>query len=182
MVFIDEIDSLLCARSDADQEASRRIKTEFLVQLDGANTFGTEEARILIIGATNRPNDLDEAVRRRLSKRLYIPLPNAAGRRQFIERLIKKEFKEDEQMSNMIDMSDEEIQQLIVMTKGYSGSDLKVLSTEAAMMPLREITDVQNVDISNIRPLKMKDFEEALKNVRASVNQKDLNHFLEWND
>ena len=56
------------------------------------------------------------------------------------------------------------------MTKGYSGSDLKVLSTEAAMMPLREITDVQNVDICNIRPLKLKDFEEALKNVRASVN------------
>ena len=88
VVFIDEIDSLLCARSDADQEASRRIKTEFLVQLDGANTFGSEEARILIIGATNRPNDLDEAVRRRLVKRLYIPLPNSAGRRQFIERLI----------------------------------------------------------------------------------------------
>lgn len=81
VVFIDEIDSLLSARSDADQESSRRIKTEFLVQLDGANTFGNEEARILIIGATNRPNDLDEAVRRRLVKRLYIPLPNSAGRR-----------------------------------------------------------------------------------------------------
>lgn len=98
VVFIDEIDSLLCARSDADQESSRRIKTEFLVQLDGANTFGTEDARILIIGATNRPNDLDEAVRRRLVKRLYIPLPNGAGRRQFIERMIAKEFKNDEEM------------------------------------------------------------------------------------
>jgi SpoVK/Ycf46/Vps4 family AAA+-type ATPase len=68
------------------------------------------------------------------------------------------------------------------MTKGYSGADLKALSTEAAMMPLREITDVQNCDVSNIRPLKLKDFKEALKNVRQSVNQKDLNHFLEWND
>jgi len=58
------------------------------VQLDGANTFGKEEARILIIGATNRPNDLDEAVRRRLVKRLYIPLPNHAGRKQYIERMI----------------------------------------------------------------------------------------------
>ena len=81
VVFIDEIDSLLCSRSDADQEGSRRIKTEFLVQLDGANTFAGEEDRILIIGATNRPHDLDEAVRRRLVKRLYIPMPNAAGRR-----------------------------------------------------------------------------------------------------
>jgi SpoVK/Ycf46/Vps4 family AAA+-type ATPase len=81
VVFIDEIDSLLCSRNESDQESSRRIKTEFLVQLDGANTFAGEEARILIIGATNRPDDLDEAVRRRLGKRLYIPLPNAAGRR-----------------------------------------------------------------------------------------------------
>jgi SpoVK/Ycf46/Vps4 family AAA+-type ATPase len=56
--------------------------------LDGANTFAGEEARILIIGATNRPEDLDEAVKRRLSKRLYIPLPNAAGRKQFLKRLV----------------------------------------------------------------------------------------------
>ena len=68
------------------------------------------------------------------------------------------------------------------MTKGYSGADLKALSTEAAMMPLREITDVQNCDVANIRPLKLMDFSEALKNVRQSVNQKDLNKFLEWND
>lgn len=84
VVFIDEIDSLLCARNDNDIESSRRIKTEFLVQLDGANTFAGENSRILIIGATNRPYDLDEAVRRRLVKKLYIPLPNTAGRKQFI--------------------------------------------------------------------------------------------------
>ncbi len=63
-------------------------------------------------------------------------------------------------------MNSEEIDKLIEMTKGYSGADLKCLSQEAAMMPLREITDVQNCDISNIRPLKLKDFEEAFKNVR----------------
>lgn len=80
--------------------------------------------------------------------------------------MIQREFKQDDQMSNMIDMSEEEIEKLIEMTKGYSGADLKNLSTEAAMMPLREITDVQNCDISCIRPLKLHDFEEALKNVR----------------
>jgi len=69
-------------------------------------------------------------------------------------------------MENMIDMSEEEITKLIELTKGYSGADLKSLSTEAAMMPLREIMDVQNCDAGNIRPLKLKDFEEALKNVR----------------
>lgn len=59
--------------------------------MDGANTFAGDDARILIIGATNRPDDLDEAVRRRLGKRLYIPLPNYAGRKQYIKRMIIKE-------------------------------------------------------------------------------------------
>ena len=58
----------------------------------------------------------------------------------------------------MIDMNESDIQELIEMTKGYSGADLKALSTEAAMMPLREITDVQNCDVANIRPLKLQDF------------------------
>lgn len=73
MIFIDEVDSLLSQRSDTEHESSRRIKTEFLVQLDGAST--AEEDRILLVGATNRPQELDEAARRRFVKRLYIPLP-----------------------------------------------------------------------------------------------------------
>jgi SpoVK/Ycf46/Vps4 family AAA+-type ATPase len=158
VVFIDEIDSLLCARNDNDQEGSRRIKTEFLVQLDGANTFAGEEARILIIGATNRPNDLDEAVRRRLVKKLYIPLPNMAGRRQYLERLIEKE----QQGNKHIDLKKEEIEELCRLTKGYSGADLKNLSVEAAMVPLRQITDITKVDINNIRPTGLSDFQEAL--------------------
>jgi SpoVK/Ycf46/Vps4 family AAA+-type ATPase len=72
--------------------------------------------------------------------------------------MIEKEFCSDESMQNMIEMNEKDIQELIEMTKGYSGADLKALSTEAAMMPLREITDVQNCDVANIRPLKLKDF------------------------
>lgn len=73
VIFIDEIDSLLSQRSESEHESSRRIKTEFLVQLDGATTDSDE--RLLVIGATNRPQELDEAARRRFVKRLYIPLP-----------------------------------------------------------------------------------------------------------
>ena len=89
VVFIDEIDSLLTARSDNEHESSRRIKTEFLVQLDGASTTGEE--RILIVGATNRPQDLDEAARRRLVKRLYVPLPEFEARKQIIVRLMSSQ-------------------------------------------------------------------------------------------
>ncbi len=89
VVFIDEVDSLLCARTENENESSRRIKTEFLCQMDGANTNANE--RILLIGATNRPQELDDAALRRFVKKLYIPLPNGFGRRQFIENLIEKE-------------------------------------------------------------------------------------------
>jgi len=70
----------------------------------------------------------------------------------------------------------------VTLTKGYSGSDLKQLSAEAAMVPLRSITDIANVDVDNIRPLELTDFQDALTNVKASVNTDDLAKFMEWND
>jgi fidgetin-like protein 1 len=192
VIFIDEIDSLLCSRNENDMESSRRIKTEFLVQLDGANTFAGENARILIIGATNRPDDLDEAVKRRMAKRLYIPLPNFAGRKQYIQRMIEHETKRvneenasstsADDVSYHINLDDASVDELVRMTKGYSGADLKTLVAEAAMIPLRSIDDIANVDVSQIRPLNLEDFREALKNVKATVNQNDLRKFMEWND
>lgn len=74
VVFIDEIDSILTKRVDGEHESSRRLKTEFMIQLEGANTTSDQD-RLLIVGATNRPQELDDAVRRRFTKRLYIPLP-----------------------------------------------------------------------------------------------------------
>lgn len=78
VIFIDEIDSLLTQRSEGEQEATRRIKTEFLVQFDGCGT--SSEDRVLMIGATNRPQEIDEAARRRYRKKLYIPLPEGEAR------------------------------------------------------------------------------------------------------
>ena len=113
-------------RSESDHESSRRIKTEFLVQLDGANTVGEE--RILVLGATNRPQELDEAARRRLVKRLYIPLPDQPARLHILTRMLRKE-KCDVTRAEMVDISQR--------TQGYSGADMSNLCKEAALGPVR---------------------------------------------
>ena len=70
-----------------------------------------------------------------------------------------------------------EVEDLVKITRGYSGADLKNLSVEAAMIPLRSISDIASVDIGKIRPTELQDFKAALKNVKASVNGNDLKHF-----
>lgn len=77
MIFIDEVDSLCGKRSEGENESSRRIKTEFLVQMDGC---GNSQEGILVMGATNTPWELDEAFRRRFEKRIYIHLPDGQAR------------------------------------------------------------------------------------------------------
>eukprot|EP00829_Urostomides_striatus_P006369 TRINITY_DN1693_c0_g1_i1.p1 TRINITY_DN1693_c0_g1~~TRINITY_DN1693_c0_g1_i1.p1 ORF type:complete len:280 (+),score=50.41 TRINITY_DN1693_c0_g1_i1:59-841(+) len=87
VIFIDEIDSILGARSNEENEASRRLKTEFLVKLDGVGTNSAD--KVVLIGATNRPFDLDEAVLRRFTSRIFLPLPNLEARVQMIKNQIK---------------------------------------------------------------------------------------------
>lgn len=114
IIFIDEIDSLLTQRSSDESEASRRIKTEFLVQLDGAST--NNDAMVVVIGATNRPEELDEAARRRFVKRLYIPLPDELGRKQLVETLLKGD--KNGAPTNLVE---EDIQKIVERTQGFSG-------------------------------------------------------------
>lgn len=77
MIFIDEVDSLCGKRTEGENESSRRIKTEFLVQMDGV---GHSQGGLLVMGATNTPWELDEAFRRRFEKRIYINLPEPSSR------------------------------------------------------------------------------------------------------
>ena len=124
VVFIDEIDSLLSARSDGEMDAVRRIKTEFFVQLDGANT--DENASILVIGTTNRPGELDEAARRRFVKRLYVPLPENVARKELILRVKDKEGE--------FGLTESQIQEVVDRTKGYSCADISVLIREVDLL------------------------------------------------
>lgn len=172
VIFIDEIDSLLSQRGDGEHESSRRIKTEFLVQLDGATT--SSEDRILVVGATNRPQEIDEAARRRLVKRLYIPLPEASARRQIIVNLMSRE---------QCCLSEGETERIVQQSEGFSGADVTQLCREASLGPIRSLqaADITTITPDQVRRIAYVDFENAFKTVRPSVSAKDLETYESWN-
>lgn len=135
----------------------------------------------MVLGATNRPWDLDEALRRRLEKRIYIPLPEAAGRTQLFEINLK-----DVKMHPEVDITE-----LVRRTEGYSGADVTNVCREAAMMGLRKrmakarqegisVAKMQMLKDEVDVPVTQADFLEAIKNVSRSVGSDDLQHFSDW--
>lgn len=172
IIFIDEADSLLTSRTSGEQESTRRLKTEFLVQFDGVASDPNE--RFLVMGATNRPQDLDEAVLRRFVKRIYVPLPSVDSRISLIHTLLKNQVHK---------LTDRDISTLAVQLEGYSGSDITALAREAAYGPIRELTHSQvlKVNAKSVRPMCVSDFEEARKKVRASVSIETTGCYAEWN-
>uniref|UniRef100_A0A0G4HF91 AAA+ ATPase domain-containing protein n=1 Tax=Chromera velia CCMP2878 TaxID=1169474 RepID=A0A0G4HF91_9ALVE len=173
VIFIDEIDSLLTARHSGEHEASRRVKTEFLVQLDGVATSGTE--RILVLGATNRPQELDDAALRRMVKRIYIPLPDVETRKALIVNLLKDQPHE---------IDGKNLQALLKLSEGYSGSDLSALCKEAAMAPVRGIpaSELKQMKAEQLRKITLQDFKDALRVIRPSVGPESLKAYETWND
>lgn len=125
IIFIDEIDSLCGSRSEGESDSMRRVKTEFLVQMDGV---GKNDGQLLVLGATNIPWELDAAIRRRFEKRVYIPLPEAEARAYMVKLNLGDTPNE---------LNDEDFDKLGEITVGSSGSDIKVLVKEALMQPLR---------------------------------------------
>jgi len=131
IVFVDEVDSLCGSRSEGESDSGRRIKTEFLVQMDGV---GKNSGNLLILGATNVPWELDAAIRRRFEKRVYIPLPEREAR-TYMARLHLGDTPNS--------LSDEDFERLGETTTGASGSDIAVLVKEALMQPLKTCQKAQ---------------------------------------
>lgn len=171
IIFIDEIDSLLSERNSSEHEASRRLKTEFLVEFDGLGSH--ENDRIVVLGATNRPQELDEAALRRFTKRVYVTLPDQQTREHLIRNLLAKQGCQ---------LPTDIIRNLAVYTDGYSGSDLTALAKDAALEPIREIDmeQVKNVNLKEIRPISEQDFVNSLKRIRRSVAPQSIIAYEKW--
>ena len=105
-------------------------------------------------------------------KRLYIPLPESEARATIIRNLLSNQSH---------DLTEEDIQFICKKTEGYSGSDMDGLCREAAIGPIRSISDILNISTNDVRPISCQDFEEALTQVRASVSNQDLELYLDWN-
>ncbi|GLT34806.1 hypothetical protein SLA2020_093010 [Shorea laevis] len=202
IIFVDEVDSMLGQRSRVgEHEAMRKIKNEFMAHWDGLLTKPGE--RILVLAATNRPFDLDEAIIRRFERRIMVGLPSLENREMILKTLLAKE-KVEEGLN---------FTELAMMTEGYSGSDLKNLCTTAAYRPVRELIKQERLKdqerkqraaagnntedastkmedgeeegrIITLRPLNMEDFREAKNQVAASYSAEggSMNELKQWNE
>jgi SpoVK/Ycf46/Vps4 family AAA+-type ATPase len=171
IVFIDEVDSVASTRSGEETGGERRVKTQVLKEMDGVSTKPDE--KILVLGATNRPWDIDEAFRRRFEKRVYLPIPDADARRE----LFKINTKE-------IELSqDFDLDRLVEATENYTGSDITMVCREASMQPIREldisgkITDPS----AKVRSVNMEDFTAAIKRVKPVISLNEVQKFQTWN-
>ncbi|PBP26152.1 AAA family ATPase [Diplocarpon rosae] len=185
IIFVDEIDSLLSARSGSgEHEATRRIKTEFLIQWSDLQraAAGREQSerekergdasRVLVLAATNLPWAIDEAARRRFVRRQYIPLPEDETRATQLRTLLGHQKHS---------LNEDDIQRLVELTDGFSGSDITALAKDAAMGPLRSLGEaLLHMSMDQIRPIQFADFEASLVNIRPSVSKQGLKEFEDW--
>ncbi|KAL2930633.1 Katanin p60 ATPase-containing subunit A-like 2 [Bienertia sinuspersici] len=166
-VFIDEIDSVISHRGEArsEHEASRRLKTELLIQMDG---LSRSNELVFVLAATNLPWELDAAMLRRLEKRILVPLPDPEARRAMFEELLPLAPGNDKVPYDI----------LVEKTEGYSGSDIRLVCKEAAMQPLRRLVTVLEQkeevipedELPPVGPIEIEDIELSLKNTRPSAH------------
>lgn len=199
IIFIDEVDSLAGSRNETESEGSRRIKTEFLVQMNGV---GHDDTGVLVLGATNIPWQLDNAIKRRFEKRIYIPLPGTEARRHMFKLHVG---------DTPCQLAPEDYRTLADKTEGFSGSDISVVVRDALMQPVRKVlsathfkqvevdgktkwtpcspgdpdaqekswTDIEGDELQE-PPLKVVDFLKSLESTRPTVTAEDIRKHDQW--
>ncbi|KAI9147552.1 vacuolar protein sorting-associated protein VPS4 [Paramyrothecium foliicola] len=199
VIFIDEIDALCGPRGEGESEASRRIKTEILVQMDGV---GNDSKGVLVLGATNLPWQLDSAIRRRFQRRVHIGLPDAAGR----AKMFKLAIGDTETALQPGDFS-----VLAAKSEGFSGSDIAIVAQDALMKPIRKISTAthfkpvmkdgkrmltpcspgdegalemtyNDVNADELLPpiMQLRDLIMAVESTRPTVSKDDIDRQVQW--
>jgi len=191
VIFIDEVDSLLSSREGSSDDSAHgtltSVKTTMMSEWDGLNS-GTNGSgdRVVVIGSTNRPFDLDEAVLRRFPRRILVDLPDLETRREILEVTLAE---------NRL-ASDVNFTQIAERLEGYTGSDIKEVCREAVVQISHEQArlldqgfadaneDVTEGSLQRLRPVTMDDFGSALSKLKRSVSEKgrELARVWEWND
>ena len=204
VIFIDEVDSILSSREGSGDDSAHgtltSVKTTMMSEWDGLNsgTNGKGEAgsdRVVVIGSTNRPFDLDEAVLRRFPRRILVDLPDLVTRREILEVTLA-----ENRLDPMVNLT-----AIAESLDGYTGSDIKEVCREAVVQISHEqarlldrgfsdddsddkdgVLEEQNygAGLNRLRPVKMTDFEKAMKKLKRSVSEKgkELMRVWEWND
>ncbi|MEM3807806.1 MAG: CDC48 family AAA ATPase [Nitrososphaerota archaeon] len=164
IIFIDEIDAIAPKRSEVTGEVEKRVVAQLLALMDGLESRG----QVIAIGATNRPNALDPALRRpgRFDREIEIGIPDKRGRKEILQIHTR----------GMPLSSDVSLDKLAEITKGYTGADLAALCREAAMKCIRRILpsidfneDRISPELLNTLEVTMKDFIEAYKEITPTA-------------
>ncbi|MFX0025122.1 MAG: CDC48 family AAA ATPase [Candidatus Hermodarchaeota archaeon] len=163
IIFIDEIDAIAPKRETVTGEVERRVVAQLLALMDGLHSRG----RVIVIGATNRPNSLDEALRRpgRFDREIEIKVPNEKGRREVFQ-IHTRNMPLDKKIS---------LKEYSNITHGFVGADISAVCREAAMSALRRYLPEIDLESEMIDPellekivVNKDDFDEALKEVMPS--------------
>lgn len=174
LIFIDEIDSVATKRGDrGESSGERRVKTQLLSEIQGIKTSGKKQ--LLVLGATNRPWDIDNAMLSRFEKKVYVPLPDVPARAAI--------FKIHTAGVNS-GLTDEEYIELAARSEGYSGRDIANVCREVIMVPIRELDMgglLENSDQEiQVRDIVLDDFINSLKKVKPMTTERDLEEYAKW--
>ncbi|MFX1501590.1 MAG: AAA family ATPase [Promethearchaeota archaeon] len=174
LIFMDEIDSVATKRGEGSESGGeRRVKTQLLSEIQGLKS--THDKPLLVLGATNRPWDIDNAMLSRFEKRVHVPLPDLKGRAGI--------FKIHTEGVNTA-LTDEDFIELAVRSEGYSGRDIANVCREVIMLPVRELDMsglLENSDREvQVRDITLKDFKKTLKKVKPMTNKALIKQYNDW--
>jgi vacuolar protein-sorting-associated protein 4 len=177
IVFFDEIDSVAGTRGGGGEGGGeRRLKTQLLQEIQGVKGGGSDTKKLLtIMAATNRPWDLDSAFLRRFERKIYTPLPDIESREAIFAYHTRGIEKEDSV----------DFKELAEITEGYSGSDIAIVCREVIMRPIRELDKSGSLEGNsdvNVRPITREDFDAALRKIRPTVSDEEIQRFEDWRE